>query len=1125
MTDSPGCSDFGAEPVDLFELVRRCCDCFEGDPAEPDSDFPSWFFSASEWLCPELAELMAIFVSLYQNDPLGFGQKVCSAVGFWIHHHPVHFDANVQLGRLLERLKKLAAADETISKTLVDELLDISAIPSYAWLRNVSVRNPISRHVSLCFEQWSPEDIATSMSEAGQFRLANSESLETELAQTELTLTELAQTELTLTELAQTELTLTELAQTELTLTELAQTELTLTELAQTELTLAELAQTELAQTELAQTELTLTELAQTELAQTELAQTELTLTELTLAELAQTELAQTELTLTELTLAELAQTELAQTELTLTELAQTELAQTELAQTELAQTELAQTELAQTELAQTELAQTELAQTELTLTELAQTELTLTELAQTELTLTELAQTELTLTELAQTELAQTELAQTELTLTELAQTELAQTELTLTELAQTELAQTELAQTELAQTKDHIDHKVLSRVQVSELKRYVRVGRLCQTPLLERSIGIFNSFSGWVQCQVLSKSTPSERAEVITKFVQVGRHLRRNNTFNTLMAVIGGITHSNVARLLHTHSLLPPDIVDDLSALTKLLSHANNYAVYRKTLREVGSRFKIPIMGVHLKDLIAFWHSAGLDQFENSRRMSEKCICQLSQLLSHFLGVCRTPHCFGDANLDLINTLKVLFDIAYDERELYELSLEREPKTAPTAGATRGFSAEKSSQMATSAAEPPAVFADWAAGVCAQPDPDTVDKHIVAMVDAVFKHYDNDRDGYISRAEFEQFASNFPFLDAFGEIDADRDGFISRAEMCTHFQQLNRRKCPGAGEANGSSMLVAGLRRNGLMHKWLDAQFLAPALCAHCNKLLWMRHGVRCKMCACSLHEQCKAEAALKCTHRKRTPNSSASGSSSARSASESGGLMSSWLGASLSPRFTAIGPTPKKASAATADHQKELQMTNGHYRHAKRRGVSGDPRRHPRTSSASSASECSSHHSGGNAALLGAPEGSPPPTSPSGASYFFIGSSLRSSFHRLMRRTPAEAICERSEKRSGDLDNSDRTSRFDSTGDSSSSTSRTHRRRTTTVGGLECADADPPTPSSPVERHHARAPSLASEEVKWMIYEEAYVPSHLTKQLTHSFSCQSVELFIQCLDDPLI
>ncbi|KAL3067992.1 hypothetical protein niasHT_037982 [Heterodera trifolii] len=808
MADSPCCSNYAAEPMDLFELVRRCCDCFEGDPAEPDPDFPCWFFSASEWLCPELAELMAIFVSLYQNDPLGYGQKVCSAVGFWIRRHPAHFDANAQLGRLLDRLKKLAAADETISRALIDELLDISAIPSYAWLRNVSVRNPVSRHVSLCFEQWSPEDIATSMS----------------------------------------------------------------------------------------------------------------------------------------------------------------------------------------------------------------------------------------------------------------------------------------------------HIDHKVLSRVNVSELKRYVRVGRLCQqTPLLERSIGVFNSFSGWVQCQVLSKVTASERAEVITKFVQVGRHLRRNNNFNTLMAVIGGITHSNVARLLLTHSLLPPDILDDLSALTKLLSHANNYAAYRKTLRSVGGRFKVPIMGVHLKDLIAFWHSAGLEQFENSRRMSEKCICHLSQLLSHFLGVCRTAHCFGDVNLDLINTLKVLFDIAYDERELYQLSLEREPKTASSAAAAQS--------VPSGAAEPPAVFADWAAGVCAQPDPDTVDKHIAAMVDAVFKHYDNDRDGYISRAEFKQFASNFPFLDAFGEIDSDRDGLISRAEMCTHFQRLNRRKCPaGAAEEEAdSSVLVAGLRRNGLAHQWTDAQFLAPAVCAHCNKLLWMRHGVRCKMCSSSLHGQCKAEAALKCTRRRPTTSG---GSASARSASEStAGSMSWWLGASLSPRFTAIGPAPKKTPATVAEQQKDAhnnptRMANGHNRHGKRRGASSAARPHARTSSASSVSECSSHHSAGNARLSGglsvAADESPPslanaasassPSSSSSSSYFLLGSSIRSSFHRLIRRTPTvskETVSEEGERQRSDAPaESEKKCHHLS---NSSAASRPPRRRTTTVGGAEsAADAGPATPSSPVGHYHTRAPSLASEEV---------------------------------------
>ncbi|ETN84323.1 hypothetical protein NECAME_17165 [Necator americanus] len=36
--------------------------------------------------------------------------------------------------------------------------------PSYAWLRALSVRQPVARQVSLSFEQWSPEDISTSLS-------------------------------------------------------------------------------------------------------------------------------------------------------------------------------------------------------------------------------------------------------------------------------------------------------------------------------------------------------------------------------------------------------------------------------------------------------------------------------------------------------------------------------------------------------------------------------------------------------------------------------------------------------------------------------------------------------------------------------------------------------------------------------------------------------------------------------------------------------------------------------------------------------------------------------------------------------------------------------------------------
>ena len=42
--------------------------------------------------------------------------------------------------------------------------------------------------------------------------------------------------------------------------------------------------------------------------------------------------------------------------------------------------------------------------------------------------------------------------------------------------------------------------------------------------------------------------------------------------------------------------------------------------------------------------------------------------------------------------------------------------------------------------------------------------------------LFQAVFKNYDNDRDGFISHAEFEAIAGNFPFIDSFCVLDADQ-------------------------------------------------------------------------------------------------------------------------------------------------------------------------------------------------------------------------------------------------------------------------------------------------------------------------------------------------------------
>lgn len=59
----------------------------------------------------------------------------------------------------------------------------------------------------------------------------------------------------------------------------------------------------------------------------------------------------------------------------------------------------------------------------------------------------------------------------------------------------------------------------------QFTDYQSYVIHGCLENNPTLERSIALFNGISKWVQLMVLSKPTPQQRAEVITKFINVAK------------------------------------------------------------------------------------------------------------------------------------------------------------------------------------------------------------------------------------------------------------------------------------------------------------------------------------------------------------------------------------------------------------------------------------------------------------------------------------------------------------------------------------------------------------------------------------------------------------------------
>ncbi|GCB62203.1 hypothetical protein scyTo_0014458, partial [Scyliorhinus torazame] len=306
-----------------------------------------------------------------------------------------------------------------------------------------------------------------------------------------------------------------------------------------------------------------------------------------------------------------------------------------------------------------------------------------------------------------------------------------------------------------ELAEHLSYLEFKSFCRLSYLDYRSYMVSGCVRENPSLERSVSLVNGISQWVQLMILNRHTPAQRAEVFTKFIHVAQKLRLLQNFNTLMAVIGGLCHSAISRLKETSSFLSQDVTKTLNEMTDLLSSCSNYSNYRRVFSEC-TGFKIPILGVHLKDLVSL--NEALPDYIEDKKINLNKLQQLYSRISELIQIQASTPPF-EANKDLVHLLTLSLDLYYTEDEIYELSYAKEPRTHRT--------------VSVPPCKPPVVV-DWASGITPKLDAVTVSKHVQQMVDSVFKNYDNDQDGYISQIEFEKIALSFPF--SFFILDKDR-------------------------------------------------------------------------------------------------------------------------------------------------------------------------------------------------------------------------------------------------------------------------------------------------------------------------------------------------------------
>ncbi|XP_042153684.1 RAS guanyl-releasing protein 4 isoform X2 [Oncorhynchus tshawytscha] len=391
-----------------------------------------------------------------------------------------------------------------------------------------------------------------------------------------------------------------------------------------------------------------------------------------------------------------------------------------------------------------------------------------------------------------------------------------------------------------EMAEHLSYLEFKNFCNVSFLDYRSYVVRGSVRDNPSLERSVMMCNGVSQWVQLMILSRHTAQQRAQVFTKFLHVAQRLHALQNFNTLMAVTGGLCHSSISRLKDTASLLPPDVTKALSEMTELLSSSNNYSNYRRVYSEC-SGFKVPILGVHLKDLISL--NEALPDYLEEQKINLGKLQHLYSNISDLLSVhsCSPPF---EANKDLLHLLTLSLDLYYTEDEIYELSYTKEPKNPKT-------------QPVAPVKSP--VVAEWGSGVTPRLDPDTISKHVKQMVDSIMKNYDLNQDGYISLEDFKKIAANFPF--SFCNNDSDREGEISHQQINSYFMR-------------GMSVCAKLGYNFKNVHNFHETTYKRPTFCDTCGGFLWgvIKQGFHCRDCGVNCHRHCQDLCGMQCVKRDR-------------------------------------------------------------------------------------------------------------------------------------------------------------------------------------------------------------------------------------------------------------
>lgn len=160
-----------------------------------------------------------------------------------------------------------------------------------------------------------------------------------------------------------------------------------------------------------------------------------------------------------------------------------------------------------------------------------------------------------------------------------------------------------------ELAQEITRIDWTMFSAIRPRDFVRHVWLSskekkRSRAGDNISAMVKHFNHLALFVSGMILLRDKPKHRARALEKFMALAWKVRQMNNYNSLGAIVAGITGHEVARLTATHELISPEIQKQFMRLTILMGLSKSHAAYRMAW-DNSAHERIPFLPLVRQDL----------------------------------------------------------------------------------------------------------------------------------------------------------------------------------------------------------------------------------------------------------------------------------------------------------------------------------------------------------------------------------------------------------------------------------------------------------------------------------------------------------------------------------------